>query len=67
LFIQLMHEFFVANADVLLFEAYFDEPKDYIKSSLWGDGGPSQNPRSGAEYVRLWSARWYPLLKQRPS
>jgi Glycosyl hydrolase family 26 len=61
LFIQLMYEFFVANDDVLLFEAYFDEPMTYIKSSLWGDGGPSLNPRSAQEYVRLWSARWYPL------
>ncbi len=61
LFIQLMHEFFVANADVLLFEAYFDEPMAYIQSSLWGDGGPSRNPRSAHEYVRLWSAREYPL------
>jgi hypothetical protein len=60
LFIQLMHEFFVANADVLLFEAYFDEPQAYIKSSLWGGDGPSQNPKSAAEYVRLWSARRYP-------
>jgi hypothetical protein len=61
LFIELMHEFFVANADVLLFEAYFDEPKGYIKSSLWGDGGPSLNPRSAQEYMRLWSARSHPV------
>lgn len=61
LFIQRMHEFFVSNADVLLFEAYFDEPKTYIKSSLWGDDGPSLNPKSAEEYVRLWSTRSYPL------
>jgi hypothetical protein len=60
LFIQLMHEFFVANADVLLFEAYFDEPHTYIKSSLWGGDMLSLNPRSAQEYVRLWSARSYP-------
>ncbi len=60
LFIRLMHEFFAANADVLLFEAYFDEPLAYIRSSMWGDGEPPPNPRSAEEYVRLWSARWHP-------
>ena len=56
LFIQLMHEFFTANADVLAYEAYFDEPAPYIGSSLWGDSGPSLNPRAAAEYVRLWAS-----------
>lgn len=53
-FIRRMYEFFTDNADVLAYEAYFDEPDPYIGSSIWGDGGPSLNPESAAEYLRLW-------------
>lgn len=58
LFIRRMHDFFVQNADVLAYEAYFDEPDNYIKSSIWADGKHrSQNPEAAAEYRRLWGTR----------
>jgi len=49
-FIQKMHDFFVANRDVLVFECYFNEPAPYIHNALWG---PVQMPRSSATYRRL--------------
>jgi hypothetical protein len=49
-FIQKMHDFFMANRDVLVFECYFNEPDPYIRNALWG---PVQLPRSSAQYLAL--------------
>lgn len=51
-YIRKMHEFFDQHKDSLAFEAYFDEPGDTLRSSLWST--PSQNPNSAAEYQKLW-------------
>lgn len=50
-FIRKMHDFFVANRDVLAFENYFDEPGTDLGSSLYLK---AQNPRSAAVYRELW-------------
>lgn len=50
-FIQGMWDFFQANRDVVVMEAYFDEPDSYIESSLYRNG---QNPNAGARYRSLW-------------
>ena len=50
LFIRLMHDFFVANRDVLVYEAYFNEPAPYIRNAIFS---PAQNPRSAATYLAL--------------
>lgn len=53
-FIRLMHGFFEANAEVLAYEAYWDEPSQPFASALWGGPGGTVNPRAAAEYRRLW-------------
>ena len=50
LFIRLMHDFFVANRDVLVYEAYFNEPAPYIAGAIFS---PVQNPRSADTYRAL--------------
>jgi hypothetical protein len=50
-YIESMFAFFQANADVVAFENYFDEPDPYIGNSLVVGG---QNPRAAAVYRRLW-------------
>jgi hypothetical protein len=52
-FIAKMHEFFTANREALAFENYFDEPDEYLSSSLFQD--PEQNPESAKLYRTLWS------------
>ena len=49
-FIAAMHRFLVANADVIGYECYFDEPDPYLRSSL----NTGQNPKAAAAYRRLW-------------
>ena len=49
-FVQAMHRFLVANADVVGYESYFDEPARYLRSSL----NSGQNPKAAAVYRRLW-------------
>lgn len=53
-FIRAMHEFFVANDDVLAVESYFNEGGTDQRSSLWPQ--KPQNPKAAAEYHRLWGA-----------
>jgi hypothetical protein len=50
-FITKMREFFEANKDVLVYEAYFNEPDAYLRSSIWDT---VQNPLSSARYSALW-------------
>ncbi len=50
-FINAMYDFFSANRDVVAFECYFDEPSDYLRSSLWGQG---QNPKAAKVYAARW-------------
>lgn len=50
-FITRMREFFEANTDVLVFESYFSEPDTDLANSIFD---PVQQPRSSAEYARLW-------------
>ena len=50
-FIGKMRTFFEANADILVLESYFSEPTTSLGNSIWE---PDQNPRSSAEYARLW-------------
>jgi hypothetical protein len=50
-YIEKMHSFFEANADVLVLESYFSEPETSLANSIWD---PDQNPRSSAVYARLW-------------
>jgi hypothetical protein len=49
-FVKAMHGFLVANADVVAYESYFDEPAGYLRSSL----NTGQNPKAAAAYRRLW-------------
>jgi hypothetical protein len=49
-FVTAMHRFLVANADVVAYECYFDEPASYLRSSL----NTGQNPKAAAAYRRLW-------------
>jgi hypothetical protein len=49
-FVEAMHRFLVANADVVGYECYFDEPAAYLRSSL----NTGQNPKAAAAYRRLW-------------
>ena len=49
-FVAAMHAFLVANADVVGYECYFDEPATYLRSSL----NTGQNPKAAAAYRRLW-------------
>lgn len=50
-FIYSMYGFFQQNKDILAFENYFNEPDEYLGSSLWG---PVQHPAAAAEYRKLW-------------
>lgn len=50
-FVKAMFEFFSANRSTVAYEAYFDEPDTYIRSSLFG---ARQNPKASAVYRRLW-------------
>jgi hypothetical protein len=52
-YIQHMHDFFAANASNIAYEAYFNEPSDYIADSIWN---PDQNPNSSTVYHSLYSA-----------
>ena len=49
-FVEAMHRFLAANADVVGYECYFDEPHSYLRSSL----NTGQNPKAAAAYKRLW-------------
>jgi hypothetical protein len=49
-FIKAMHDFFRQNASVMAYECYFDEPADYLRSSL----STGQNPRAAAVYRSSW-------------
>jgi hypothetical protein len=57
-FIYSMYQFFQQNKDILAFENYFNEPDDSLGSSIWDK---VQNPKSAAEYKKLWGAA--PSLK----
>ena len=46
-FVKKMHEFFMANRDVMVFECYFSEPASYIKNSIFS---PVQMPKASAAY-----------------
>lgn len=50
-FIRKMFAFFKAHRKELAFENYFDEPDQYLGSSLYQQ---PQNPRSAAVYRELW-------------
>ena len=49
-FVEAIHRFLVANADVVAYECYFDEPARYLRSSL----NTGQNPKAAAAYRRYW-------------
>ena len=49
-FVRAMHRFLVANADVVAYECYFDEPARYLRSSL----NTGQNPKAATVYRRFW-------------
>lgn len=51
-FVTAMHRFFSVNRGLLLAENYFNEPADYLRSSLWSEA--PQNPKAAAAYRRLW-------------
>lgn len=51
-YIRRMQQFFRANSDVLVLENYFNVPDSHMRSSIWPV--KPQNPKSGAEYQRLW-------------
>ncbi len=48
-FVQKMHDFFMANRDVLVFECYFNEPDPYIKNAIFS---PVQMPKASAAYLK---------------
>jgi len=48
-FMQKMWEFFVANSDVLAYEAYFSENANYIQNAIFD---PDQNPNSRLHYQK---------------
>lgn len=50
-FIGKVHSFFEANADVLVLESYFSEPKTSLANSIYD---PVQMPKSAKLYRRLW-------------
>lgn len=54
-FITRMHEYFTANADILAFENYYDDPTPPRQSAIWNGPDPTRNPLSAAEYRRLWA------------
>jgi hypothetical protein len=48
-----MYNFFLQNKDILLYENYFNEAADSLGSDIWDSG---KNPKSAAEYKKLWGA-----------
>lgn len=50
-YMQHMHDFFAANAAHIAYEAYLNEPADYIADSIYN---PVQNPLSSAVYLQQW-------------
>lgn len=50
-FVYSMYKFFAANAEYVAFENYFNEPAEYLGSSIWDQ---VQNPESAAVYQKLW-------------
>ena len=42
---------YLENKDILAFENYFNEPDATLGSAVWGS---DQNPKSAAEYRKLW-------------
>lgn len=60
-FIRKMWDFFNSCTDVLVYEAYFNEPYANVRNSLWSQyGDPVQVPNAGAEYKRLWGTSTQP-------
>ena len=53
-FIYSMYSFFLQNKDILAYENYFNEPEDSLGSAIWD---PGQNPKSAAEYQKLWGQK----------
>lgn len=53
-FMQRMWDFFQANADILVYENYFNEPDPYIANALFE---ASNNPKSAALYRQLWGRK----------
>jgi hypothetical protein len=49
--IERMHDFFVANADILVLENYFNESATSLANSIWD---PVQLPAASKRYRRLW-------------
>jgi hypothetical protein len=54
-FITRMHEYFTANADILAFENYYNDPLPPRQSAIWNGPDATRNPLSAAEYRRLWA------------
>lgn len=52
-YIEYMYKFFMANADIMAAECYFNEYDSYIQCALWTDEQPEQNPKSAAKYLEL--------------
>jgi hypothetical protein len=61
-FIYSMYRYFQQNKDILVFENYFNEPDKSLGSAIWNS---DENPRSAAEYKKLWGAA--PTLTQATS
>jgi hypothetical protein len=53
-FMRKMFAFFTENADVLVFENYFNEPDPYIAGGMFES---NENPKSAAVYRQLWGRR----------
>jgi hypothetical protein len=52
IYVEKMHDVFVQNADILAYEAYFnDDTPNNVHSALWN---PVLHPMSSATYRRLW-------------
>lgn len=52
-FIEAIHAYLTANQDILAYEAYFDEPADYIENSLFR--GEQAKTKGGETYRELFS------------
>lgn len=59
LYISAMKTWMDANADVMLFDAYFNDPNDYLESDIYALSGPVNNPDSGARYQQLFDSSVY--------
>jgi hypothetical protein len=67
-FIRKMWDFFNSCTDVLVYEAYFNEPYANVTNSLWNlYGDPLQCPNAGTEYRRLWGTASQPPPPPVPS